>query len=102
MDLLISEQRLMGASLLVFANKTDVSGCMIDDEIREVETLFPLLSGGRLTPLGAATRCNTDAQVDHLPMQCNHGAASAGRIGMGGTGCERQVVLVLREPSLGA
>ena len=38
MDLLISEQRLMGASLLVFANKTDVSGCMIDDEIREVET----------------------------------------------------------------
>ena len=28
----------MGASLLVFANKTDVSGCMIDDEIREVET----------------------------------------------------------------
>ena len=37
MDLLISEQRLMGASLLVIANKTDVSGCMIDDEIRQVE-----------------------------------------------------------------
>ena len=26
----------MGASLLVFANKTDVSGCMTDDEIKKV------------------------------------------------------------------
>jgi ADP-ribosylation factor-like protein 2 len=29
-------QRLMGASLLVFSNKTDVDGCMSDDEIRQV------------------------------------------------------------------
>ena len=28
----------MGASLLVFANKTDVSGCMTDDEIKKVST----------------------------------------------------------------
>lgn len=34
--LLISEQRLMGASLLVYSNKTDVAGCMTDDEIRKV------------------------------------------------------------------
>ncbi len=26
----------MGASLLVFANKTDVTGCMADDEIGRV------------------------------------------------------------------
>jgi ADP-ribosylation factor-like protein 2 len=26
----------MGASLLVFSNKTDVAGCMSDDEIRQV------------------------------------------------------------------
>lgn len=26
----------MGASLLVFSNKTDVDGCMSDDEIRQV------------------------------------------------------------------
>ena len=26
----------MGASLLVFANKTDVNGCLTDDEIRKV------------------------------------------------------------------
>ena len=31
-------QRLMGASLLVFSNKTDVGGCMTDDEIRKVAT----------------------------------------------------------------
>lgn len=30
---LLLEERLMGASLLVFANKTDVGGCMTDDEI---------------------------------------------------------------------
>ena len=29
-------QRLMGASLLVFANKIDVGGCMSEDDIREV------------------------------------------------------------------
>lgn len=29
-------QRLMGASLLVFKNKNDVSGCMNVDDIREV------------------------------------------------------------------
>lgn len=29
-------QRLMGASLLIFLNKTDVEGCMSQDEVREV------------------------------------------------------------------
>lgn len=29
-------QRLMGASLLVFKNKSDVSGAMTEDEVREV------------------------------------------------------------------
>ena len=29
-------KRLMGSSLLVWANKTDVDGCMSDDEIRQV------------------------------------------------------------------
>jgi ADP-ribosylation factor-like protein 2 len=33
-------QRLMGASLLVFSNKTDVDGCMSDDEIRQVCLLW--------------------------------------------------------------
>lgn len=29
-------QRLMGASLLVFKNKSDVPGCMDEDDIRRV------------------------------------------------------------------
>jgi len=29
-------QRLMGASLLIFKNKSDVPGCMSEEEIREV------------------------------------------------------------------
>ena len=33
---LLLEERLMGASLLVFANKTDVDGCMLDREIQDV------------------------------------------------------------------
>ncbi|EOO04133.1 putative adp-ribosylation factor family protein [Phaeoacremonium minimum UCRPA7] len=32
---LLQEERLSGASLLVFANKTDVQGCMTGDEILE-------------------------------------------------------------------
>ncbi|KAA8895172.1 ADP-ribosylation factor family protein [Sphaerosporella brunnea] len=32
---LLQQERLLGASLLVFANKTDVNGCMTLDEIRE-------------------------------------------------------------------
>jgi ADP-ribosylation factor-like protein 2 len=38
------EQRLSGASLLVFANKTDVQGCMTGDEIAQVR---PNLHTGR-------------------------------------------------------
>ena len=37
----------MGASLLVFANKTDVSGCMTDDEIRKVFDRYPTTLGRR-------------------------------------------------------
>ncbi|KAI9873477.1 MAG: ADP-ribosylation factor-like protein 2 [Pleopsidium flavum] len=32
---LLLEERLMGASLLVFSNKVDVGGCMSDEKIRE-------------------------------------------------------------------
>ncbi|KAL4956784.1 ADP-ribosylation factor family-domain-containing protein [Aspergillus filifer] len=32
---LLLEERLMGASLLVFLNKTDVEGCMTQDEVRQ-------------------------------------------------------------------
>ncbi|KAL9637016.1 MAG: hypothetical protein Q9164_002468 [Protoblastenia rupestris] len=37
--LLTKKQRLMGASLLVFSNKTDIAGCMEDEEIRRALAL---------------------------------------------------------------
>ncbi|KKA24146.1 hypothetical protein T310_1798 [Rasamsonia emersonii CBS 393.64] len=36
---LLLEERLMGASLLVFLNKTDVEGCMTVNEIRELDAI---------------------------------------------------------------
>ncbi|KAL9059824.1 MAG: hypothetical protein Q9206_001285 [Seirophora lacunosa] len=36
---LLLEERLVGASLLVFANKTDIEGSMHDEEIRELLAL---------------------------------------------------------------
>ena len=36
----LNYQRLVGASLLVFANKTDVEGCMTEEEIRMVRAFF--------------------------------------------------------------
>lgn len=90
----------MGASLLVFANKTDVGGCMNDDEIGKVRILCSTRSQKEYVQLtlfpGTAAGCSQDAQVDHPPMQCHHGRFLAGRIGMGGAGCERETVLVLR------
>ena len=34
--ILIVDQRLMGASLLIFSNKTDIDGCMSSNEIQQV------------------------------------------------------------------
>jgi ADP-ribosylation factor-like protein 2 len=57
--LLTISQRLMGASLLVFKNKSDVAGSMTEDEIREV-----CLS---LSPHGQTTiTLITDTQGLHL------------------------------------
>lgn len=39
----------MGASLLVFLNKTDVEGCMSENEVREVSLGFMSLLGDELT-----------------------------------------------------
>ncbi|KAK4949468.1 hypothetical protein LTR10_012086 [Elasticomyces elasticus] len=41
---LLVQERLMGASLLVFKNKSDVSGCMTEDDIREVRVPHSVLA----------------------------------------------------------
>ena len=87
----------MGASLLVFANKTDVGSCMSSDEIREVTNcpLFPT-QVGVLKALGAAARCNQDAPVDNRTMQRHHRKESEGWVGMGRARCQRSPLPLLR------
>lgn len=52
-------QRLMGASLLVFANKTDIEGSMSDNEIREVRVVWgadpPLKAAANIWVVAAAS-----------------------------------------------
>lgn len=95
----------MGASLLVFANKTDVGGCMTEDEIGKVQKSIPTLPGVRKNTAdifpGTAAGRNQDAQVDYPPMQCYHGTVLEGRNVMGGARRKRQTVLVLRFKSSG-
>ncbi|CAI4217947.1 unnamed protein product [Parascedosporium putredinis] len=49
---LLMEERLSGASLLVFANKVDVTGCMTKDEIIEVRLCpaLPIAESHSLAP----------------------------------------------------
>ncbi|KAL6404104.1 hypothetical protein AUP68_13485 [Ilyonectria robusta] len=81
-------QRLAGASLLVFANKTDVDGCMTEQEILAVSCRQERTSRTRLmTDFGClvpATGVNTDTPLAHFAMQCHDGQQSQGGIGVGG------------------
>lgn len=65
-------QRLAGASLLVFANKTDVDGCMTEQEILAVSCRQVRTSTTRLmTDFGclvAATGVNTNTPLAHFAM----------------------------------
>lgn len=56
---LLQEERLSGASLLVFANKSDVRGCMTDDEIRTALKLDDIKTHKwNIIPCSAVTRSN--------------------------------------------
>lgn len=64
----------MGASLLVFANKTDVDGCMNDEDIRKVSSdVFPVITMVSLTAglKGTPSGCHPYAQMDYKTVQCN-------------------------------
>ena len=90
----------MGASLLVFANKTDVDGCMNDEDIRKVKlrglsrvnlTVVLLIAGLTGTPSG----CHPYAQMDYKTVQCNDWKEFDRRSGVGSSRCQRQAVFVL-------
>jgi hypothetical protein len=60
----------MGASLLVFLNKTDVEHCMDEQEVREVGFLFPP-KGIPLTFTATGFGFHQNPQVDDPALQCN-------------------------------
>ncbi len=101
-DIANSTKRLMGASLLVFSNKTDVEGCMSDSDIRQVDHAPEIFSQTRLTVTGASTGRNQDAQMDYHTLQCNYREESAGRPRMGCARCSRQALSLLKVSSRAA
>jgi hypothetical protein len=96
-------QRLSGASLLVFKNKSDVPGAMTEDEVREVCDVWTSLRAGGLlsgqlavlTGVGPATRRDPDTQMAHHDMQRHDWLEPGGRAGVGGTGRQSTPVPVL-------
>ncbi|KAG6988905.1 hypothetical protein G7Y79_00068g096040 [Physcia stellaris] len=50
---LLLEERLMGASLLVFSNKTDIAGCMGEEEIRR-ELQLDVIKTHKWTVIGCS------------------------------------------------
>lgn len=65
--MLTTIKRLMGASLLVFANKTDVGSCMTDEEIRQVCQSLESMTLD-LTAVGSSIECNQNTQMDNCSM----------------------------------
>ena len=94
-------QRLMGASLLVFKNKSDVAGSMTEAEIREVCLCMsrarrngrPQHTNHRET--GITPRQHSYTQVADHDMQRDDGRESSRRATMGRPGRQRPPVSIL-------
>lgn len=88
----------MGASLLIFLNKTDVGGCMTESDIHEVRQVS-LHSLWQFTDdlwfIGSSIRCHQNAQMGNISMQCYDRKEFARRAGLGGPRCEGQTFSVL-------
>jgi hypothetical protein len=78
----------------VFANKTDVNGCMDEVEILKVSTRRSLSCDNTCTT-GAPIRCNQDSQMAYNAVQRYHRKEFGRRAGMGGARCQRETVSVL-------
>lgn len=89
---------MTGASLLVFKNKSDVSGAMTEDEVREVRCTKDHMAMGMANGSPAlTTRFYQDTQMDHSSMQRNDWDESPERTGVGGSGRERSVIFILAD-----
>jgi hypothetical protein len=104
-----NQQRLMGASLLIFKNKSDVSSSMTEDDIRQVRFLRPpqrfasprtrkhdaYISNLSDQQTGFTTRLHPHAQVEDHDLQRYDGAKLAGRLAVGCSGRQRPTIPVL-------
>ncbi|TQS32455.1 hypothetical protein Golomagni_07228, partial [Golovinomyces magnicellulatus] len=85
---LLQEERLGGASLLIFANKTDVQGCMTEQEIVAV-------SYATFTSLGIEVEGHSNAPMANFTVQCYDGKEPERRTGLGCGRGKEEVILVL-------
>jgi hypothetical protein len=85
----------MGASLLVFNNKTDVADGMRADEVRKVSLQAGVYSTNAHEQAAAGTGRHHHAHMEAGGQQCRdrQGACAGDRVGA--AGCEEPAVLVL-------
>lgn len=95
----MGQKRLMGASLLVLSNKTDVSSHMSEDEIRKVDRppspIVQKLSTQALTCSEPGTGRHQDAQLGHHLVQCDVTGKYRERDRLDRTGCEGEAIPLL-------
>jgi hypothetical protein len=94
------QQRLMGASLLVFKNKSDVAASLGEEEIRQVRLSHPAHHTKQLARsadfcTGTAARQHQDASLENHLVQRGHGAGPDRGSRLGGTRREGAAVLIL-------
>ena len=88
----------MGASLLVFKNKSDVPGCMSEEDIREVRNgCSPRKATERLTLAGVAIGRHPHAQMADLALLSHDGTELERRTTMGCSRRERPSLSLLTQ-----
>ena len=85
----------MGASLLVFNNKTDVADGMRADEVRKVSQQLGIYSTGANKHAAAGTGRHHNAHMEVGGQQRHDGQGARPGNRVGAAGCEEPAVLVL-------
>lgn len=90
-------QRLAGACLLIFANKTDVDGCMDEREILTVRDAldFCKLRTNVTASQVITARGDSDTSVARFALQCHHRKEPKGGTGLGCRGRKKTIVSLL-------
>lgn len=93
--LLLTYQRLMGASLLVFKNKSDIGGGMDEEEIVKVSSRPPSRHFSDQFSAGIRFGIYNNPSLEGHDLQRYHWPKPYRRARMGSAGCKGSLVLVL-------